>query len=341
MPLSAVCCADGPDPIRLLVIDDSAVTRAVVAQAIQGDDRFILAGTASTAAMALELLGRERFDLILLDLALPDVNGMTLLPTLVSIGEGAKIVVMSGSLSPEGTLAVEAKVLGAVGTIAKSASGGTAARFGQMLVERLISFASASTEHADFDLIAIGASTGGLDALASVLSSVPPTMTTPILVTQHLPISFMPYFADQLSALAGRPCYVAHERARIVPGRLILAPGDAHLRCVSLGGGGYGVRLSREASPSGCMPSVDPMFQSAAFACGSRTLAILLSGMGRDGTLGAAAVKDAGGFVAVQDKASSVVWGMPGSAATAGLAHAILPPEVIGQLITSGRRLDA
>ncbi len=341
MPASAVRPMDGPVPIRLMVIDDSAVTRAVVAHAVQGDGRFVLAGMASTAAAAIELLGRASFDLILLDLALPDADGLTFLPTVISLGAGARVAIMSGSVIQGGQLAAEACAMGAVGTIAKSASGGTAERFGLMLVERLAAFAAASPEQDAFDLIAIGASTGGLDALSSVLAAVPATMTKPILVTQHLPASFTPYLAEQLAALARRPCDVARERARIVPGHIVLAPGDAHLRCVDLGSGGYGVRLSREPAPSGCTPSVDPMLQSVASACGSRSLAIVLSGMGRDGILGAASVRDAGGIVAVQDKASSVVWGMPGSVATAGLAHAVLSPEAIGQLITRGKRIDA
>jgi len=124
---------------------------------------------------------------------------------------------------------------------------------------------------------------------------------------------------------------------RIRPGRIIVAPGDAHLRCVRMSEGAA-VRLSHEKVASGCMPSVDPMFDSLAETFGDRALGIVLSGMGRDGSEGARRLAAAGGSVVVQDRESSTVWGMPGSVANAGCASAILPPDEIGRLIASRRR---
>ena len=148
----------------------------------------------------------------------------------------------------------------------------------------------------------------------------------------------MPYFAAQVAILAGRPCDVATDHMRIRPGRAILAPGDAHLRCTRLADGGAALRLLRTRVTSGCMPSVDPMLASAAEVFGTRTLAVVLSGMGRDGADGAARVAAAGGIVVVQDQASSVIWGMPGAVARAGAAAAVLPPDEIGRLIATQRR---
>jgi two-component system chemotaxis response regulator CheB len=184
----------------------------------------------------------------------------------------------------------------------------------------------------------IRAAAGGIHALSQLLRTIPPSFRLPILVTQHLPASFMPYFAAQLAVLGGRPCDVATDRLRIRPGRIIVAPGDAHVRCVRLRDGSASIRLSRESVTSGCLPSVDPMFDSLTEVFGPRVLAIVLSGMGRDGAEGALAVHAAGGCVVVQDKASSVIWGMPGAVAAQGLAQAVMPPDEIGRLAAARRR---
>lgn len=190
----------------------------------------------------------------------------------------------------------------------------------------------------DYDIVAIGASTGGIHAISQMFRAVPAGFRLPIVITQHLPTSFMPYFAAQIALIAGRPCEVATDRMRIRPGRIIVAPGDAHLKCVKLRDGGAAFRLTHEPVGSGCMPSVDPMLASIAEVYGARVLAIMLSGMGRDGAEGAQRVHDAGGCVVAQDRDSSVVWGMPGAVAASGVADAVLPPAAIGALIASRRR---
>ena len=135
-----------------------------------------------------------------------------------------------------------------------------------------------------------------------------------------------------MAIIANRPCDIATEGMRIRAGRVIVAPGDAHLTCVPIGEHAAGIRLDTAPVPNGNVPSVDPMFATLAAVYRARLLAIVLSGMGRDGVDGAAAVRTAGGTVVVQDEASSVVWGMPGAVAGAGLANAILPPHAIGAL---------
>jgi two-component system chemotaxis response regulator CheB len=170
-----------------------------------------------------------------------------------------------------------------------------------------------------------------------LLRAIPASFTAPILISQHLPVSFMPYFAAQVAVLANRPCDVATDRMRIKPGRIVIAPGDAHIHCIGAPDNAA-IRLGSEPMPSGCMPSVDPMFETVAHVYGSRALAIVLSGMGRDGADGARRVAEAGGAVVVQDKASSVVWGMPGAVVSSGAAQCILPPEEIGRLVASQRR---
>jgi len=349
------------DPIRVLIVDDSVVSRAVIKRLVEAGDRMEVAGAVATVAAALSFLARETVNVILLDVALPGIDGLTALPDLINAGHGARIVVVSSSAGDGAATTVQALALGAADTLEKPGTSALSAEFGRQLVDRIgrlfdrplprrpaLAIASvgpasstpvtAARTATDFDIVAIGASTGGIHALGQLLRAVPASFTAPIMVTQHLPVSFMTYFAAQLALMAGRPCDVAVDRLRVRPGRVIVAPGDGHLRCVALPEGGASVRLTAEAVASGCLPSVDPMFASLAEIYGPRLLAVVLSGMGRDGAEGVQRVKARGGCVIVQDQASSVVWGMPGAVAARGHADAILPPEAIGRLIATGRR---
>jgi two-component system chemotaxis response regulator CheB len=349
------------DPIRVLIVDDSVVSRAVITRLVESGDRMGVAGAVATVAAALAFLARETVDVILLDIALPEVDGLTGLPDLLNAARGARILVVSSSAGDGAATTVQALALGAADTLEKPGTSGLSAEFGRQLVDRIgrlfdrpplrrsaltiaptvstapmpATFGQPAT---DFDIVAIGASTGGIHALGKLLRGVPSAVVAPILVTQHLPVSFMTYFATQLALMAGRPCDVAVDRLRVRPGRVIVAPGDGHLRCVPLPDGGAAVRLTAEPVSSGCLPSVDPMFASLAEIYGPRLLAVVLSGMGRDGAEGVQCVRARGGCVIVQDQSSSVVWGMPGTVAARGHADAILPPEAIGRLIATGRR---
>jgi two-component system chemotaxis response regulator CheB len=336
----------------VLIVDDSAVARAVIARVVDGSDRFVVAGAVSDVAGALAFLGRATVDYILLDIHMPGVDGVTALPDLLVAGGHAKVLIVSTAAAAGAALTVQALAFGAADTMVKPETGALSGRFGVALLEKLdrlgephsyrapaVSPAREPRPVADaYDVIAIGASTGGIHALSRLLRELPAGFRTPILITQHLPATFMPYFAAQLALLSGRPCDVAVDRMRVRPGRLIVAPGDAHMCVVALADDGAGVRLSRAPSATGCMPSVDPMLASVAAAFGARAMAVVLSGMGRDGTEGSRALREAGGAVVIQDEASSVVWGMPGAVAAQGLADATLPPDEIGRLIARRRR---
>ncbi|WP_093664209.1 chemotaxis protein CheB [Sphingomonas gellani] len=349
------------DRSRVLIVDDSAVARAVIARCLEPTERFVVAGSVAHAAAALRFLQTQRVDFILLDVQMPGVDGITALPDLLVAGRGAKVIVVSTTANVGAAVTVQALAQGAADTLAKPASGESQSRFRRDLIDKLDRLDGAvppsllicplpdnrkpvrplgkSGGVGDaFDLVAIGASTGGIHALSSVLRMLPVSFTLPVLVTQHLPASFMPYFAAQLALVAGRPCDVATDHLRLRPGRIVIAPGDAHIRCIRLSDGSGAIRLSQDAVPSGCLPSVDPMLQSAAAAFGDRVMAIVLSGMGRDGADGARRVHEAGGCVVVQDRESSVVWGMPGTVAAMGIADAQLPPDRIGRLMIERRR---
>ncbi len=372
LPLPRTADRDSADTARVLLVDDSVVARAVIARTIDASDRFSVVGAVSSAAAALEFLGRTTVEFILLDIEMPGIDGLTALPALIAAGQGAKVLIVSSSADEGGPKAMQALALGAAETLIKPSAGALSGQFGTALVTKLenlcedpanlppvalvrpIPTAPASTSvrslaplpvapravspSEDYDIVAIGASTGGIHAISQMFRAVPAGFRLPIVITQHLPASFMPYFAAQIALLAGRPCEVASDRLRIRPGRIIVAPGDAHLKCVKLRDGGAAFRLTHEPVGSGCMPSVDPMLASIAEVYGARVLAIVLSGMGRDGAEGAQRVHDAGGCVVAQDRDSSVVWGMPGAVASSGVADAVLPPAAIGRLIASRRR---
>lgn len=343
-----------PPPIqagRILIVDDSVVARAVIARMIDAGDRFQVAGAVSDASAAIAFLKLNQVDLILLDIEMPGIDGLTALPQILAAGRGARVLIVSSSCAEGASATIQALALGAADTLVKPGIGNLVGKFSDALEEKITrllvrddSAAISSPSRAqrvvvgnDFDIVAIGASTGGIHALSQLLRELPITFKLPILVTQHLPASFMPYFAAQLAVLSGRTCAVGTEHMRIEPGKIIVAPGEAHLRCVRYGDQ-VTVRLSAEKSASGCMPSVDPMLESVAAVYGSRALAVILSGMGRDGCDGARMIGKAGGSVVAQDKASSVVWGMPGAVASAGLADAVMPPADLGRLVAAQRR---
>jgi two-component system chemotaxis response regulator CheB len=349
----------------VLIVDDSVVARAVIARMIDGSERFSVVGAVGNVAAALEFLGRAAVDFILLDIAMPGIDGLSALPELILAGQGAKILIVSSSADEGGATAIQAMALGAAETLIKPSTGALSQVFATALVGKLEKlceypappplpaivrpFASPTTidrlplvrpisASEEYDIVAIGASTGGIHALGQMFRAVPQAFRLPMIITQHLPTSFMPYFAAQVALLAGRPCDVAVDRLRIRPGRIVVAPGDAHLKCVKLSDGGAALRLTHEEAASGCMPSVDPMLSSLADVYGARLLAVVLSGMGRDGAEGARRVHDSGGCVVVQDRQSSVVWGMPGAVAALGIADAVLTPDAIGRLIATRRR---
>jgi two-component system chemotaxis response regulator CheB len=173
-------------------------------------------------------------------------------------------------------------------------------------------------------LLAIGSSTGGPQALFTLVQGLGDTLSVPVVLTQHMPRTFTPILAEHISKLHGLPCAEAEHGEILRAGRIYLAPGDRHL-LVERTAGGLQARLTEDPPENFCRPSVDPMLRSAAVACDGRVLVAMLTGMGHDGLAGTRQVIDAGGTAIAQDEATSVVWGMPGAVAQAGLCHAVLP----------------
>ena len=335
-----------------MIVDDSIVARAVLSRMIAADDDFEIAAVAGTAEDAIEALGQVRVDSILLDLEMPGAGGLKSIPRILAAANGAKVMIVS-SLADEGAEeTVAALALGATDALPKPGTGRFNGRFSEVLLGRIkaLGFADEAIAPASFGrslsgalrsmpadplrLLAIGASTGGIHALAALFQALPARVNAPILVTQHLPAPFMPVFARQLGLAAHREAVVATDGMSLANDRIIIAPGDAHVMVDGAKDAPY-VRLARHAVTSGCLPSVDPMFESAGALYGPGALGVILTGMGRDGTKGAAKLVACGGCVLAQDEASSAVWGMPKSVLDEGLAAAVLPPAQLARRIAS------
>ena len=330
------------------------VARAVLSRMVESDGAFEIAAVAGTAEDAIEALGEVRVDIVILDLEMPGAGGLKSIPRIIRAAAGAKVMIVS-SLAEEGAEeTVAALALGAADTLPKPGTGRFNGRFSEILLGKLkaLGYASAPSGAprasskgsspaplrampADpIEVLAIGASTGGIHALGVLFHALPERIGVPILVTQHLPEPFMHVFARQLGIAAHRECLVARDGMELAPDRIILAPGDAHMTIDSSGSAPV-IRLTHGRSVSGCMPSVDPMFSSVAAAYGSGALGVVLTGMGRDGVDGAARIVASGGSILAQDEGSCAVWGMPRAILEAGLASSVLPPDKIARRIAS------
>lgn len=338
-------------PIKLMIVDDSMVARAVLSRMIDADGGFEIAGVAGTAEDAIEALGQVMVDIVLLDLEMPGLGGLKSIPRILAAAKGAKVLIVS-SLAEEGAEeTIAALALGAADTLPKPGTGRFNGRFSEVLLTKLRELGRAdrggtglvrkapspcsplrAPVDAPLKLIAIGASTGGIHALGAFFAALPARIGVPILVTQHLPPPFMAVFARQLSVVAKREALVAEDGMHLDADRIVIAPGEAHL-VVDEVGGKLIARLLKSKVSSGCMPSVDPMLASAGAVLGSAALGIILTGMGRDGCEGARRLVEAGGAIIAQDQDSCAVWGMPRAVAEAGLACAILPPDKIARRV--------
>jgi two-component system chemotaxis response regulator CheB len=318
---------------------------------------------AGTAEEALEALKTIRVDIVLLDVEMPGTTGLAALPEILKRGNGARVMIVSSMADRNAEATVAALALGAADTIPKPGTGNFGGRFAEILADRLRKigrsdgYVAAAPDAAapavpaqptpklklrempdqKLGCLALGASTGGLYALSEFLKALPPVIGVPILITQHLPGLFVPFFVRQIQTACGRATLLAEEGMTVRPDQIIVAPGDAHIE-LHRHGANVTIRLGREPAESGCMPSADPMLAAVADAYGASAVAVILSGMGRDGLAGSARIVERGGAVLVQDQQTSAVWGMPRAVAEAGLACAVLSPGDLARRIVDRAR---
>jgi two-component system, chemotaxis family, protein-glutamate methylesterase/glutaminase len=352
-PTRGRVAATADPPIRLMIVDDSAVARAVLSRILGSFADFAVVAQAADARTALGVLAKMSVDIVLLDVEMPGASGLEALPQIIAAGCGARVLIVSSMAEDGAEVTVRALATGAADALPKPGAAAFAGRFSEVLVDRLRRIGRAdralrseagkmpasslrAMPEAPLGCLALGASTGGLPALIDFLRALPLRIGAPILVTQHLPEIFMSHFARQLETACGRKALVATEQQAPASDVIHIAPGDAHLTLVR-DGLNVSVRLDRRRAPSGCRPSVDPMLASVAAAYGDGGLGVILSGMGRDGAIGARRLVEAGGAVLVQDRESCSVWGMPRVVAEAGLAAAVLPPADLARRV--GARL--
>lgn len=342
---------DDTGPIRVLIVDDSLVARTMMVRLLEGRSHIRVVAAVGNDADALACAASEVIDVILLDLEMPSIGGMALLPRLVAASGGARVILVSASAAEGAAATLAALAAGASDSIRKPDVTRFPGDFAEKLVQRLEQIArpvpgrlvrgrgSAPRRSMAQPVacVAIGASTGGVHALRVILELLCPGFDAPILITQHLPYSFMPDFARQVEAISGWPTRIADDAMIVEPGGILIAPGNGHIRLVR-GHGETRVAIDRSPVASGHMPSVDPMFEAVAEQYGRSGVGVVLSGMGRDGAAGARHLAEAGAEILLQDPESSVVWGMPGAVADAGYATAILGPAAIAARILSRTR---
>lgn len=323
-------------PARVVVVDDSAVVREVLTRGLSSDPGIEVVGSAPDAFRAWGLIEKVQPDVVTLDLEMPGMNGISFLRKLLRI-RPLPVVVVS-SLTPAGSdLALQALEAGAVEVVAKprsapasdrtiealvsivkGAAGARIARRGSPAPGRLASPAGGGGK-----VVVMGASTGGTQALQQILLSLPKTAPG-IAIVQHMPEGFTRSFAERLDDLCEVDVKEAADQDEIVPGRVLIAPGNRHL-LVKRSGSRFRAEVKDGPLVSGHRPSVDLLFKSAARAAGRQSVGVLLTGMGRDGARGLLDLRTAGGATFAQDEASCVVYGMPREAVALGAVDRLTP----------------
>jgi len=346
----------GDQPVRVLIVDDSAVMRSFLERLFAARADIDIVGTLPTATQAFDFLGRERVDIILLDHEMPGQKGLEALPRMMEAGQGAHVVMLSSHCQRGSKVAVTALSMGASDALPKPSRTYPVSAFVEALVERFRRLAAARrrsvggrTDHRlrifppgfCLNCLGIGASTGGIRTLAALFAGLNgDALGVPVLVTQHLPEAFIPYYAQQVARMTDLPVSIARPDQPILPDHVYIAPGDHSLSCRRDSDGVRIALADQHDLLTGTRPSVNAMFTGMAECYGAGALGIVLTGIGRDGTAGAGRIVEAGGAVIAQDEESSVVWGMPGSVTRAGLACATLHPEKMSEYVRAqaGRR---
>ena len=327
-------------PIKVMIVDDSAIIRSVIEKFLKVDSNIEICGFASNGAQAVQTVGLCNPDILILDIEMPVMDGITAIPLLLEKKPELKIL-MCSTLSDRGAdISIKALSLGATDCILKP--GGTYA-IGQQedfsshllkmvrtlgeSVQSKPSLESVSvrnmTGFVSPQIIAIGSSTGGPKALTEVLRNMR-NLPVPIVITQHMPKTFTKMLAAHLSNDTGVACIEGESGMVLEPGCAYIAPGGYHMVFNQIAGKGA-IVLNNGPMENFCKPAVDPMLRSLVEIYKSRILMIMLTGMGHDGLAGTKMIVNAGGHVNAQDAKTSVVWGMPGAIAEAGLCNAVLP----------------
>ncbi|MCE9507420.1 MAG: chemotaxis response regulator protein-glutamate methylesterase [Alphaproteobacteria bacterium] len=351
------------DPIRVMIVDDSVVIRGFLSRFIESAPGLKVAASVSNGQLALNSIERSSFDVVVLDIEMPVMDGMTALPLLLKADPNIQVIIASTLTKENAAITLKAMGMGAAECLAKPTSqelAGGSTIFRDDLVEKVrelgylarkkrglearpkmpgISSAAvaarASIAEKKFTLrkelsktipeaIAVGSSTGGPQALLQFFTELKGGFRQPVFVTQHMPPTFTTILAEHIARQSGLTCKEAAEGDVVQAGHVYLAPGNFHMTVKDIRGKKF-ISINQDAPEGFCRPAVDPMLRSIVNVYGSKVLAVIFTGMGADGLKGCQKVVDAGGAVWAQDEATSVVWGMPGAVAMAGICSRVLP----------------
>jgi len=365
--------------VKVMVVDDSATVRGIIIRMLEADPGVSVVATARTGLSAISEMSRNKtIDVIVLDIEMPEMDGLTALPKLLELDPNVQVIMASTLTQRNGWMSLKALEAGATDYVPKPSASRLSQSddFRRELLDKVKTLsarrrsikgdvaqkpepASPQARQAKPprrpqlpisrpkangiqlrqktagkpDIIAIGSSTGGPQALGTLFGALPPDrISQPIIITQHMPPTFTAILAEHLGQKSGWNCVEAEDGMPIVGKQVLIAPGDRHM-LVNTRGGSPVVKLSDGERENFCRPAVDPMFRTAVNVFGSKVLGVILTGMGSDGCQGAKTIVDAGGNMVAQDEASSVVWGMPGAVANAGVCCAVLPLSQLGDLI--------
>jgi two-component system, chemotaxis family, protein-glutamate methylesterase/glutaminase len=345
-----------PAPVRVMICDDSITIRGAIARMLDGDPEIAVVARVANGRAALDELARNRVEIVVLDIEMPIMDGMTALPLLLKANPSLGVIMASTLTTRGADIAMRALRLGAADYVPKpSVAEINDDSFRRELVAKIKGLARlrrrtakphaapapgaatvtlrAAAARAPL-LLAIGSSTGGPQALFTVVQGLGRRIGIPVVLTQHMPPTFTSILAEHLSRLGGMRCAEAKDGEPLLADHLYVAPGDRHL-LVHGTQTELRAKLSADPPENFCRPSVDPMLRSAVAVAGGRILVAMLTGMGHDGLAGTRLVVEAGGTAIAQDEATSVVWGMPGAVANAGLCYKVLPIDAIAPDITA------
>jgi len=350
------------DKIRVLIVDDSAVIRRLLSDLLKEDPQIEVVGMAGNGELALPKIQQLHPDLVTLDVEMPVMDGLETLKALRKTHPKLPVIMFSTLTERGSSATMDALSLGASDYVTKPANVGSViegmGRIREDLIPKIKALCGRTSPFAavpapqriearfpriargsrgaGIDIVAIGVSTGGPNALAELMPALGKNFPVPVVIVQHMPPLFTRLLAERLGAISGFKCQEGSAGQMLRPGQLWVAPGGFHMETERVRDGVI-LQLNEERPENSCRPAVDVLFRSVAKAYGSKVLSIVLTGMGQDGLKGCEAIAAAGGQVLVQDEASSIVWGMPGAVSAAGLADKVLPlkelaPEILRRI---------
>ena len=355
-------------PCRVMIVDDSAVIRGLLSRALEEDPHVAIVASVGNGQMAVNEVGRREIDVVVLDIEMPVMDGLTALPKLLQKKPKLQVIVASTLTRKNAEISLKALRMGAADYVTKPSARSelhAADGFRRELCEKVkalgikargtaLSARSAPVSgkaaapatkskppapplrsagvSLSPQILAIGSSTGGPQALFKVLGGLKDDLDIPVMVTQHMPATFTTLLAEHVNRVTGLPCSEAADGMQIKPGHVYIAPGDYHMT-LDAATAIRTIRLNQDAPENFCRPSVDPMLRSLSKIYGARLLIVILTGMGSDGMRGSETAVQSGARVIAQDEATSVVWGMPGAVAQRGICSAILPLDEIAPYV--------